>query len=162
HFERPLGDDPRLFDLLEAEDVRFGHSLSGNSTSRYSGDPADQGTPQAVGYGRGSEARRGPSTIVSGNEYITPNLGHVTQILIDRLPKADGKETDTSKGPALATIYDETVERSGAMGHAHGGGNQEILSDVVMRKSDWVELLQFGGYRGIRLDGYYLALNTGF
>jgi hypothetical protein len=162
HFERPLGDDPRLFDLLEAEDVRFGHSLSGNSTSRYTGDPADQGTVQSLGYGPGSEARRGSSAIVSGNEFISPALGHVTQILIDGLPQADGKSTDTAKGPALATIYDQTVERSGAMGHAHGGSSQEIYADVVLRKSDWVELLQFGGYRGIRLEGYYLTLNAGF
>jgi hypothetical protein len=162
HFERPLGDDPRLFDLLDAEDVRFGHSLSGNSTPRYTGDPADQGTVQSLGYGRVSEARRGMTAIVSGNEHIANPLGHVTQILLDRLLPADGKDTDTSKGPALATIYDQTVERSGAMGHAHGGSNQEIFSDVVLRKSDWVELLQFGGYRGIRLDGYYLTLNSGF
>ncbi len=46
--------------------------------------------------------------------------------------------------------------------HAHGGYSQEIWADLVQGATNGVELLQFGIYRGIGLDGWYHVLNAGF
>lgn len=163
HFERARVDDPRFLNLIAAEDVDFGHSISMNSTSKYSPTILSQGPGvQHQGYGPKTHFKKDGTELISGHEYRSANLGHVTQIMIDKLVPSNGMNTDVRVGPAIATIYDQTLEVSGALGHAHGGYDQEILSDIVLGKSDWVELLQFGFYRGIELKGYYLALNSGF
>ncbi len=163
HWDRPGKGAPPLVDLLSAEGIRFGHSHSANDNSRYSPIADDQlVTHQLEGFGLKSLRRRADAQMISGHEYRSGPLGHVLQIMIEGLVPAHGKDTDTRKGPALATIYDQTRAVSGVMGHAHGGNKKEILSDVVLHKSDWVELLQFGMYRGIDLEGYYLTLNSGF
>ena len=45
---------------------------------------------------------------------------------------------------------------------AHGGYSQEIWADAALGAVDSVELLQFGIYREIKLEGWYNMLNAGY
>ena len=74
----------------------------------------------------------------------------------------DGQELDPNVGPLFGTIGAETQAQGGYAVHAHGGYALEIWADLVQRATNGVELLQFGIYRGIGLEGWYHVLNAGF
>ncbi len=149
HFDRSdAGNDHRIAQLLAAEDVELGHILTVQS---------------AKGFGPASIYAEGPYSMASGREATSPALGHVNLLLIDQLIPAVRNSPSPARNIPLASIYDQTIEAKGALQHDHGGYGQEIYADVVLGKSDLVELLQFGLYRPeIGLDGYYLLLNSGF
>ena len=69
---------------------------------------------------------------------------------------------DPNVGPLFGTIGVETRQQGGYAFHAHGGYGLEIWADLVQGATSGVELLQFGIYRGIGLDGWYHVLNAGF
>ncbi len=142
HFDRSdAGADGPILDLLSAEDIEFGHILTKES---------------AKGYGMDSLHASGRYSIVSGREVTSPGLGHVNQLIYRHLAPAE-------PGVPLATLYDQAIADGGAMQHDHAGYGQEIYADVVLGKSDAVELIQFGLYRpAVGLDGYYLFLNSGY
>src|SRR5262249_15543086 len=107
-------------------------------------------------------------TIASGQEIVNPALGHINVLMADQRvavqPQKDKADDLSSRtDDPLAAVFERIHAANGAMQHNHGGYEEEILADVVLGKSDWVELLQFGGYRPkIGLAGYYLLLNSGF
>ena len=142
HFDRSdPAADATILQLLSAEDIEMGHILSQRS---------------AKGYGIDSLNSAGRYSIVSGREITGSGIGHVNQLMFKDLPPI-------VPGTPIATLYDQAVADGGAMQHDHAGYGQEIYADVVLGKSDAVELIQFGLYRfEIGLDGYYLLLNSGF
>jgi hypothetical protein len=149
HFDRSdAGTDHRVAQLLAAEDVELGHILTAQS---------------AKGFGASSTSTEGSYSMASGREATSPALGHVNLLMIDQLIPAIRSTPSPARNVPLASLYDQTLDAKGAMQHDHGGYGQEIYADVVLGKSDLVELLQFGLYRPeIGLDGYYLLLNSGF
>jgi putative membrane-bound dehydrogenase-like protein len=162
HFKRASdADDTMIFDLLEAEDIRFGSILCYNETNAYPGTMPELITPQLRGLGAKSVRTRGDYQIFSGQEYRNAVQGHMNLFLRDRLV-LDGQQLDPNLGPAFGTIGAETQSQGGYAFHAHGGYALEIWADLVQRATNGVELLQFGIYRGIGLDGWYHVLNAGF
>ncbi len=163
HFIRTSDpDDETIFNLLEAEDIHLGLVLCYNEdTSNYRGLMPAQATPQLRGLGMKSLRRRGPYQIISGQEYRNGVLGHLNLFLRDRLA-LDGNQLDPNNGPLFADIATETRRQGGYAFHAHGGYGLEIWADLVEGATTGVELLQFGIYRGIGLDGWYHVLNAGF
>ncbi|HVU88902.1 MAG TPA: CehA/McbA family metallohydrolase [Pirellulales bacterium] len=155
-------DDNTIFDLLEAEDIRRGMILCYNEdTSNYKGLMPEQATPQLRGLGLESIRERGPYAIVSGQEYRNGVLGHLNLFLRDRL-YLTGQQLDPNVGPLYAAVGEETRRQGGYAFHAHGGYGLEIWADLVQGATTGVELLQFGIYRGIGLEGWYHVLNAGF
>ncbi|MEX0979146.1 MAG: CehA/McbA family metallohydrolase, partial [Pirellulales bacterium] len=162
HFVRTGDTDEKtIFDLLEAEDIRFGSLLAFNETNVYPGVMAELNTPQLRGLGLQSIGRRGDFQIISGQEYRNVVLGHVLLFLRDSLV-LEGRRLDPNLGPVFGQIGAATQKLGGHAFHAHGGYAQEIWADLVQGSTNGVELLQFGIYRGIGLDGWYRVLNCGF
>jgi putative membrane-bound dehydrogenase-like protein len=162
HFLRSaVQDEKTIFDLLEAEDIRFGTVLAYNDTSAYPGVMEKLETPQLRGLGTSSIARRGDYHIISAEEYRNVVFGHMLVMMRDSLV-LEGKSLDPNLGPVFGKIGAETQEQGGYAFHAHGGYAQEIWADLVPGATNGVELLQFGIYRGIGLDGWYHVLNCGF
>jgi putative membrane-bound dehydrogenase-like protein len=162
HFIRASdADETTIFDLLEAEDIRMGMVLCYNETNAYPGLMPELVTPQLRGLGRKSIRRRGDYQITSGQEYRNVVSGHLNLFLRDQLV-LEGTKLDPNRGPAFGTIGSETREQGGYSFHAHGGYAQEIWADLVQGATDGVELLQFGIYRGIGLEGWYHVLGAGF
>jgi len=162
HFARTNDrDDNTIFDLMEAEDMRFGMILAYNETDAYPGVMPELITPQLRGLGKRSIRRRGDYQIISGQEYRNVVFGHILLLLRDSLA-LDGQRLDPNRGPVFGKIGVETREQGGQAFHAHGGYAQEIWADLVQGATSGVELLQFGIYRGIGLDGWYHVLNSGF
>ncbi len=151
-----------IFDLLEAEDIRYGMILCFNeNTSGYRGMMPEQATPQRRGLGLKSVRSRGPYQIISGQEYRNGLFGHLNLYQRERMV-LEGQELDPNVGPMFGTIGAETQAQGGYAIHAHGGYALEIWADLVQRATNGVELLQFGIYRGIGLEGWYHVLNAGF
>ncbi len=163
HFIRANdSDDATIFTLLEAEDIRRGMILCYNeNTSDYRGLMPEQATPQLHGLGLKSVRERGPYAIMSGQEYRNGVLGHLNLFLRNRLYLA-GEQLDPNVGPLYAAVGEETRRQGGYAFHAHGGYGLEIWADLVQGATTGVELLQFGIYRGIGLEGWYHVLNAGF
>ncbi len=162
HFARTSdGEERTIFDLLEAEDIRFGVPLAYNETNDYPGLMPELASPQRRGLGKPSLRRRGDYQIFSGQEYRNVVFGHVLLLWRDSLVLA-GEHLDPNLGPVFGEIGQETQQLGGYAFHAHGGYAQEIWADLVQGTTNGVELLQFGIYRGIGLDGWYHALNCGF
>ena len=116
--------DHRVVQVLSAEDIELGYI----------------GTPRtAKGYGINSLYSEGRYQVVSGREITTPNLGHINFFMVDNLiPML--RNGSSPPGTPLAAMYDQVRDAHGAMQHNHGGYGMEIYADVVMGKSDWVEL----------------------
>ena len=58
------------------------------------------------------------------------------------------------QGPSLGVIADQSHELSGFIGLNHGGYyRMEADALGLAGKTDFLELLQLGGYRGLGLDG---------
>lgn len=155
-------DEEIAFDLLEAEDVRFGSILCYNlDTSRYSGAMDRQDYPQRRGLGRSSERSRGDYHIISGQEYRSGHYGHLKLFLVDEMV-LPGDTIDPNHVPVQGELGRKAIAEGGFAFHAHGGYALEILADYVLGTVSGVELLQFGIYRGIGLEGWYRILNCGY
>jgi putative membrane-bound dehydrogenase-like protein len=162
HFIRASdADEATIFDLLEAEDIRLGMVLCYNETNAYPGLMPELVTPQLRGLGAKSIRKRGDYQIISGQEYRNNIFGHLNLYLRDRLV-LEGMKLDPNVGPVFGAIGAETRQQGGYAFHAHGGYAQEIWADLVQGATNGVELLQFGIYRGIGLEGWYHVLNAGF
>lgn len=162
HFARQTGaDDQLILDLLEAEDVRHGGVLCYNSPASYDGRMERQDIPQARGLGIGSIHRRGDYQIISGQEYRSGQYGHTKVFLADELVQA-GRAYDPNNWPVFGEAVRGIRKRGGIVFWAHGGYEKEIYADYLLGAVDGVELLQFGIYRPIGLEGWYRMLNLGF
>ena len=162
HFERTGTNDSDLLTLTSARDIRYAFSLSMN-TRGYSLGGAFESWHQAHGLGDGSVRNRGPYFLTSGQEYRTRTLGHVTVLMGREYVPGTGHTRNADKGPSLAVIGDQARELGGMIGLNHGGYTRlEADSLALAGKMDFLELLQFGGYRGLGLDGWYDFLNLGF
>ncbi len=155
-------DDALIFDLMEAEDVRFGALLTYNEPAGpYTGVREKLDYPQRRGLGAASERSRGPYHILSGQEYRSRTYGHLNLFLRDDLVR-EGQTYDADRWPPFGDVGRETRNRGGFAFHAHGGYAQAIYADFVRGDVNAVELLQFGVYRGIGLEDWYHILNIGY
>jgi len=162
HMERTGINDDTLLTLISARDIRYAYLLSMN-TGGYDRGGNYESWNQKKGLGDGSVARRGPYFITSGQEYRTSDLGHVTIIMPDGYVPGIGTTDDVDRGPSLSVIADQTRELRGFIGLAHGGYHRQEADGLLLAdKMDFLELLQFGGYRSLGLDGWYDFLNLGF
>ncbi|MBI4601597.1 MAG: CehA/McbA family metallohydrolase [Planctomycetes bacterium] len=163
HFDRRgAEDDETILDLLEAEDIQHGAVLCYNAdTARYTGLMEAQATPQLVGLGARTVRSRGPYSILSGQEYRSVHYGHMLLFLREDMALA-GSTLDPGTWPVFGVVARETRERGGHAVYAHGGYAQEVIADSILGDAGAVELLQFGIYRGIGLEGWYALLSAGF
>jgi hypothetical protein len=166
HMTRTGDNDDTLLTLTSAKDIRYAYLLSMNVTGYDVGGPHYETFLQAKGLGDKTLARRGPYHITSGQEYRTfgrGQLGHVTIVLADDYVRASGVTDRTNRGPSLATIADQAHASRGFIGLNHGGyHNAEADRLLLERKMDFLELLQFGDYRSLGLEGWYDFLNIGY
>jgi putative membrane-bound dehydrogenase-like protein len=155
-------DDQTIFNLLEAENIRYGTPLMYNEPAGpYTGVREKLDYRQLVGLGAKSERRRGAYRILSGQEYRSTTYGHLNLFLRDDLVR-EGESYSADNWPAYGLVGRETIAKGGYAIHAHGGYAQSIYADFVQREITAVELLQFGVYRGIGLDDWYRILNIGY
>ncbi len=151
-----------IFDLLEAEDIRYGSPLGYNEPAGpYVGVRERLDYPQLRGARAKSERRRGDTRIVSGQEYRSSTYGHLNLFFRDDLV-LEGQSLNANDWPLYGLIARETKRRGGFAIMAHGGYAQSIYADYVQGDLDGVELLQFGVYRGIEIDDWYRILNIGY
>ena len=162
HFERTGSNDDTLLTLTSARDIRYAFSLSMNTTGYALGGEFESWS-QSLGLGEGSTRRKGPYFLSSGQEYRAGSLGHVTVTLAKAYVPASGRTGDVNQGPSLGVIADQAHELSGFIGLNHGGYyRMEADALGLGGKTDFLELLQLGGYRGLGLDGWYDFLNLGY
>ncbi len=162
HFDRTGTNDDSLLTLTSARDIRYAFSLSMNMRG-YSLGGAFESWHQAHGLGEGSIRNRGPYFLTSGQEYRTRTLGHATILMARDYVPGIGHTPNTDRGPSLGIIGDQARELGGVIGLNHGGYTRlEADSLALSGKMDFLELLQFGGYRGLGLDGWYDFLNLGY
>ncbi|MGE0378339.1 MAG: PVC-type heme-binding CxxCH protein [Planctomycetaceae bacterium] len=159
---RDESDERRIFDLLDAEGVRFGTILAYNEPAGpYAGFMERMESPQFRGLGIPSALTRGNTSILSGQEYRSSTYGHINFFGIDQLV-LDGSSHNANDWPPFGQVARAVRDEGGVAFYAHGGYAQEIYADVVQDHLDGVELLQFGVYRGIGLVDWYHMLNAGF
>jgi hypothetical protein len=163
HMDRSGTNDDSLLTLTSAKGIRYGYLLSMNTTGYDQGGKYESWL-QKKGLGEGSVFARDGYWISSGQEYRSGELGHVTIILPDGyVPGVDALSEEVSAGPSLGIIADQAHDINGLIGLAHGGyRNTETDGLLLGGKMDFLELLQFGGYRSLGLDGWYDFLNIGF
>jgi hypothetical protein len=166
HMTRTGSNDDTLLTVTSAKDVRYAYLLEMNSTGYDPAGVKHEQFRQMNGLGDKTVVRRGIYHISSGQEYRTfraGQLGHVTLALPDARVPAAGPTESSNAGPSLALIADQTHALRGFIGLAHGGvnGRTEVDRLLLESKMDYLELLQFGDYRGIGLEGWYDFLNMG-
>jgi hypothetical protein len=165
HFHLPRRtptDDEAIFPLLAAEDLRFGATFVCNVIGEnYPGTMAGMLVPQERGLGRASLARRDGMEFVSAQEYRNRNYGHLNFYLLDALLLA-GRSFSPDNWPLYGSLGRSAQQAGGFAVYAHGGYDKEIYADAALGTVDAVELLQFGEYRGIKLQGWYDILNAGY
>jgi len=163
HFPRVTPeDDEVIFDLMDAEDLRYGCNLAYNEPAGpYAGLMAKMAAPQEVGVGEKTLRTRGVASILSGQEYRSGIYGHLNLYLRDDLA-FPGKAFNADHWPVQGLVARETMDRGGFAIHAHGGYAAEVYADAALGNVNAVELLQFGVYRGIGLEGWYDMLNAGY
>ncbi len=162
HFERTEDNDDLLFTLTSAKDIKYGFLLSMN-TKGYDQGGEFESWRQAKGLGDQSNSRRGPYHISSGQEYRPQSLGHVSIVLGDGYVPAMGRSENVNDSPSLSLIADQAHQLNGFIGLLHGGYDHMEADRLGLEgKMDFLELFQFGGYRGLGLEGWYDFLNLGY
>ena len=162
HMNRSGSNDDTLLTVTSAKDIRCAFILSMN-TGGYDRGRKYEEWPQAKGLGDAGEYSRGGYWLSSGQEYRVESLGHVTIILPDEYVPGVGPTEDVNLGPSLGVIADQAHSLRGFIGLAHGGYTDQEADGLLLNgKMDFLELLQFGGYRSLELDGWYDFLNLGY
>lgn len=165
HFHLPRrtpADDEAIFALLAAENLRIGATFACNVIGEnYPGTMAGMLVPQERGLGRASLARRDGTEFVSAQEYRNRNYGHLNFHLLDALVMP-GQVFSPDNWPLYGSLGRAAQQAGGFAIYAHGGYDKEIYADAALGTVDAVELLQFGEYRGIKLQGWYDILNAGY
>jgi putative membrane-bound dehydrogenase-like protein len=163
HFERGSEEqDALIFDLLEAEDLRVGCCLAYNDPAGpYAGFMEKLAFPQSGGLGRASLRSRHGVSIVSGQEFRSAIFGHLNLYLLDSLVHP-GEQLHADRWPTQGTVGRQAIERKAYAVAAHGGYASELYANAALGDVSAVELLQFGIYRGIALQGWYDMLSSGW
>lgn len=162
HLERTGDNDDLLFTLTSARDIKYGFLLSMN-TKGYDQGGEFESWLQAKGLGDPSNAKKGPYHLSSGQEYRPQSLGHVSIVLGEGYVPGLGRSEDINESPSLSLIADQAHELNGYIGLLHGGYDHREADRLGLEgKMDFLELLQFGGYRGLGLEGWYDFLNLGY
>ncbi|MFO0917348.1 MAG: PVC-type heme-binding CxxCH protein [Planctomycetaceae bacterium] len=163
HFPRTKSsDDDVIFDLLEAEDIRYGMPLGYNEPAGpYAGVMSSMDSPQLLNLGKPSLRKRGACQILSGQEYRSVHYGHLMLYLRDRVVFEDQK-FNIDDGLPYGHVAADVIADGGLAIHAHGGYAKGIYADAALGAVSGVELLQFGIYRPIGLVDWYHMLNTGY
>ena len=163
HLTRSTEDDEQLiFDLLEAEDVRYGSILAYNEPAGpYFGLMDRMDMPQMRGFGSESIVERNGYVMMSGQEYRSGTYGHLNLFQRDELV-LPGQNVNADNWPLYGEVGRQTQIDGGYAMYAHGGYSQSIYADFVQRTVNGVELLQFGVYRPIGLEDWYNILNIGY
>jgi hypothetical protein len=162
HMERTGSNDDTLLTITSARDIRYAYLLSMN-TRGYDRGRQYESWLQAPGLAETGQAKAGDYHLSSGQEYRTSTLGHVTVIMGKEYVPGVGLTEDVDLGPSLAVIADQVHALEGFIGLAHGGYNRQEADGLLLAgKMDFLELLQFGGYRSLGLDGWYDFLNIGY
>src|SRR5579872_271797 len=125
-----------------------------------------QATPQFRGLGARSERERGAYHLFSAQEYRSGTYGHLNLYFRDDLVLAD-KKVNANNGPLYGVIARQTRDLGGFAFYCHGGYAQTnpyaaLYADAIQENVDGVELLQFGIYREMGLEGWYRLLNVGY
>ncbi|REK20850.1 MAG: dehydrogenase [Planctomycetota bacterium] len=155
-------DDEIIFDLMQAEEIRYGTLLGYNDPAGpYAGFMEQLDSPQYRGLGEKSIATRDGYAIISGQEYRTSTFGHLNLFLRDDIV-FPGESFNADNWPVYGNVGHETIDLGGYAFYAHGGYAQEIYADFVQGAVNGVELLQFGVYRGIGLTDWYHIHNIGY
>ncbi|MBL8849606.1 MAG: CehA/McbA family metallohydrolase [Planctomycetaceae bacterium] len=155
-------DDDTIFDLVQAEDIRYTSLLAYNEPAGpYAGFMDRLDSPQRRGIGRESIVTRGDFHLLSGQEYRTGTYGHLNLFLRDDIV-FPGQDFDANNWPLYGDVGRDTITNGGYAIYAHGGYAQAIYADAVQGNVNAVELLQFGVYRGIGLVDWYNLLNCGY
>lgn len=162
HFERTGKNDELLVTLLSARDIKYGFILSMN-TGGYDAGGEFESWSQNKGLGERSVFRKGPYRLSSGQEYRAQALGHMNLLMVDDYVQGGGYSDDVTGYPSLELIADQAHQLNGFVGLNHGGYDDQQGDGLGLSgKIDFLELLQFGGYRGLGLDGWYDFLNIGY
>lgn len=155
-------DDQLIFDLMEAEDIRYPSLLAYNEPAGpYTGFMDRMDSPQFAGLGKASVRSRGDIQLVSGQEYRSGTYGHLNLFLNNDLV-LKGQSVNANNWPLYGLLGRQTQNNGGVAVYAHGGYAQAIYSDFAKGDVNAVELLQFGVYRGIELEDWYRILNIGY
>ncbi len=161
HYDRTGANDDTLLALTSAKDIRYAFILSMN-TGGYDGGNEFESWHQAKGLGEKSIYRKGPYRISSGQEYRARDFGHVTIVMGDGYVPGGGRTEDVNRGPSLAVIADQAHRLRGFIGLNHGGYHRQEADSLALEgKMDFLELLQFGAYLNLGLEGWYDLLNIG-
>ena len=161
HFDRTGTNDDTLLSLTSAKDLRYAFILSMNSDGYDKGEEFES-WHQAKGLGEKSIYRKGPYRISSGQEYRAWDFGHVTIVMGDDYVPGVGRIEDANLGPSLGVIADQAHRLRGFIGLNHGGYHRQEADSLALEgKMDFLELLQFGAYRYLGLEGWYDFLNIG-
>ncbi len=162
HFDRTEDADDVLFTLTSAKDIKYGFLLSMN-TKGYDQGAEFESWRQTKGLGDQSNSSRGPYHLSSGQEYRSQSLGHVSIVLGDGYVPALGRSENVNQAPSLSLIVDQAHQLNGFIGLLHGGYDHKEADRLGLEgKMDFLELFQFGGYRGLGLEGWYDFLNLGY
>ena len=162
HMDRTGSNDDTLLSITSAKGIRFAYLLSMN-TDGYERGKRYEGWIQVPGLGEAHQVQREGYHLSSGQEYRTATLGHVTIIMTGNYVPGVGPTPDVDLGPSLAVIADQTHSLGGFICLAHGGYHRQEADGLLLAdKMDFLELLQFGGYRSLGLDGWYDILNLGY
>jgi len=162
HLDRTGSNENTIFALTSAKDIKYGYILSMN-TNGYDQGRDFEGWKQAKGLGEQSNNRKGPYHISSGQEYRPQSLGHVSIVMGDDYVPGLGRSENINDGPSLSLIADQAHKLNGFIGLLHGGYDHMEADRLGLEgKMDFLELFQFGGYRGLGLDGWYDFLNLGY
>jgi len=163
HMRRTGANDDTLFTVLSSRDSRYSYILSYNTTGYAMGKQYETFPQLATGLGDQSNANRGIYYLSSGQEYRPGYLGHVLIFQVPEYIPANGVAADINSSPSLAFIADQVHQMGGYIGLAHGGYHRQEADALLLEdKMDFLELLQFGGYRSLGLDGWYDFLNVGY
>lgn len=162
HLERTGGNDDTIFALTSAKDIKYGFTLAMN-TDGYDRGQDFAGWNQALGMGEQSNNQKDGYHISSGQEYRPRFLGHVSIVMGDDYVPGLGRSEDINASPSLSLIADQAHQLNGFIGLLHGGYDHMEADRLGLEgKIDFLELFQFGGYRGLGLDGWYDFLNLGY
>ena len=162
HLERTGSNEDMLFSLTSAKDIKYGFTLSMNTTG-YNQGREFESWQQAKGLGDQSNNQKGSYYLSSGQEYRPQSLGHVSILMGQNYIPGLGRSENVNDSPSLTHIADQAHQLNGFIGLLHGGYDHKEADRLGLEgKMDFLELLQFGGYRGLGLEGWYDFLNLGY
>ena len=154
HIRRSPREDPLILSWIAAEDIHVGALLQmGDFWATYYAQYA---------WGRDGAYQLEDHLLISGQEDPrTHELGHTISLAADDYVRFSGEYYHYDR------VFDRVHELGGVTGYAHQGvtfhGYRGLTLDVLRKKVDFIELLQFCASDGpLQLEHYYHFLDLGF